>query len=81
MPKKFRDGTIEQPDYMNFTIEDDDDFIISRIGTYFFPQYKKMILEDLQPNDVVLICGKVGSGIRMIFSNEIVNLSQEFHGK
>lgn len=74
IPKKYN-GKEEQPDFLNFNLEDDDDFITIRVGTYTFPEYRSLF-ENVKEDDVVIVGGKMGSGIRMFFMNEVVNLSQ-----
>lgn len=64
----------EQPKFLNFILEDDTDFITVRVSTFLFPYIEKLIFEDLREDDVILIKGKMGSGIRMLFANKIVSL-------
>lgn len=71
---KMRKG--EQPKFMNFLLEDDTDFITVRVSTFFFPYVQKLIFEEMRDDDVLLIRGKMGSGIRMLFANKIVSLRQ-----
>ena len=63
-------------DFCNFVLEDDSDFITVRVSKYVFPQYKKLIFERLRDDDVILIRGKMGSGIRMFFANKILSLRE-----
>lgn len=60
-------------DFCNLTIEDDSDFITVRVSMDIFPFYKDVIF-DRQDNDVLLIQGIMGSGIRMFFANKIISL-------
>lgn len=73
-PPRLKPG--EQQKFMNFILEDDTDFITVRISTFFFPYVQKLIFEELKDDDVVLIKGKMGSGIRMLFANKMVSLRQ-----
>lgn len=61
--------------YCNFIIEDDSDFVTCRVSTRNFPNFKKLIFEDLQPGQILMIKGKMGEGIRMFFANEIICLN------
>ena len=70
---KFQPG--EPTEFCNMIIEDDTDFITVRIGVRIYQQYKKLIFEDIKEDDVLYIRGKMGSGIRMFFANEIIVLS------
>jgi hypothetical protein len=65
---------IEQCQFANFIVEDDTDFITARISQLKFPEYGKLIFEDTRPDDVILMKGKMGSGIRMFFVNKLINL-------
>lgn len=60
--------------FANFVLEDDSDFITVRLSHLKFPDYGNLIFEQTKPGDVVMIRGKVGSGIRMLFANKILNL-------
>jgi len=72
-----KDYTIEeQYQFANFIVEDDTDFITVRLSHIAFPTYGKMIFEDLNPEDPVIIRGKMGSGIRMLFANKIISLKE-----
>ncbi len=64
----------EQYTFMNFLLEDDTDFITVRMSHIVFPQYGNLVLEQTRPDDVLMIKGKMGSGIRMFFANKILNL-------
>ena len=64
----------EQFQFANFVIEDDTDFITVRLSQLKFPEYGKLIFEDIKPDDVVVVKGRIGSGIRMFFANKIVSL-------
>ena len=61
-------------DFCNFTLEDDTDFVTVRVSKYHFPSFKKLIFEELREDDVLIIRGKMGSGIRMLFANKILCL-------
>ena len=65
---------VHQPQFANFVIEDDTDFITARLSQIKFPDYGKLIFEQTKPDDVLIIRGKMGSGIRMFFVNKIINL-------
>ena len=58
----------------NFTIEDDTDFLTVRLSQAKFPEYGKLIFDEVMPGDVVMIRGKMGSGIRMFFADKILSL-------
>lgn len=62
--------------FANFVVEDDHDFITVRMSHIIFPHYGKLIFEELRPDDVVIIRGKMGSGIRLFFANKIMSLRQ-----
>ena len=66
----------ESTAFCNFTVEDDSDFVTVRLSTRVFPQYGKLIFEDLQDGDIVIIKGRMGSGIRMFFGNKIAILNK-----
>jgi DNA polymerase-3 subunit alpha len=70
--------------FCNFIIEDDTDFMTARISPKLFPVYGNMIFEQVKGDDVVVMKGKMGSGIRMFFANAIISLSQlnsKYQGK
>lgn len=62
--------------YCNFVLEDDSDFMTVRIPPRTFPRFKKLIFEETSETDIIMIKGKMGSGIRMMFANEIISLNQ-----
>ncbi len=62
--------------FANFVLEDDTDFITVRLSHKKFPIYGNLIFEELKPDDVVIIKGRMGSGIRMFFADKIVCLRQ-----
>ena len=62
--------------FANFVVEDDSDFVTVRLSHIAFPQYGKLIFEGINPEDPVVIKGKMGSGIRMFFANKILSLKQ-----
>jgi len=66
----------EQFQFANFVVEDDTDFITVRLSAIAFPQYGKLIFENINAEDPVIIRGKLGSGIRMFFANKIVSLKE-----
>lgn len=70
----------DQFQFANFVIEDDTDFITVRLSHIAFPTYGKMIFE-LDAGDPVIIKGKMGSGIRMLFANKIISLKDYKDGK
>ena len=61
-------------DFLNFDIEDETDYVTVRIPYKQYPKYKEMIW-NTKPDDVLLVRGMVNGGIRMVFSNLIINLS------
>lgn len=73
--KTYKNGDIEQPNFMNFQLEDDSDFITIRLSTWHFPLFQKLILEDIKGDDVIMVRGKMGSGIRLFFANSIICLN------
>lgn len=78
--KKLTEGfdyeIIEQCQFANFIIEDDTDFITARISQLKFPEYGNLIFEKTKPNDVLILKGRMGSGIKMFFVNKIINLRE-----
>lgn len=62
--------------FCNFTMEDDNDFVTIRLSTRVYPKYGKVVFEDMKDGDVMMIYGRMGSGIRMFFGNKVVNLSR-----
>ncbi len=60
--------------FANFVVEDDTDFITVRLSHLKFPEYGNLIFEQIVADDVVMIRGKMGSGIRMFFANKILSL-------
>jgi DNA polymerase-3 subunit alpha len=64
----------EQFSFANFVVEDDYDFITVRLSQLKFPDYGKLIFEEIRADDVVVIKGRRGSGIRMFFANKIMSL-------
>lgn len=66
--------------FCNFILEDDSDFITIRVSPHYFPEFKELIFERLREDDVVIMKGKMGSGIRMFFVNKMVCL-REFDEK
>ncbi len=73
--KTYKDGTKEQPNFLNFALEDDTDFITVRAATYVFPKFQKLLMEDIGNGDIIMVRGKMGSGIRMFFLNEAICLT------
>ncbi|HEY5236582.1 MAG TPA: hypothetical protein VIJ14_10415, partial [Rhabdochlamydiaceae bacterium] len=65
---------IQQFRFANFVIEDDTDFITVRLSHLKYPEYGNLIFEQTRADDVIIIRGKMGSGIRMFFANKILNL-------
>lgn len=65
---------IQQYRFANFVLEDDTDFITVRMSHLKYPEYANLIFEQSKTGDVIMIRGKVGSGIRMFFANKIMNL-------
>lgn len=63
-----------QFNFANFVIEDDTDFLTVRLSHLKFPEYGKLIFDQIRADDVVMIRGKMGSGIRMFFANKILSL-------
>ena len=60
--------------FANFILEDDTDFVTIRLGTMKFPEYGRLIFQEIKSNDIVVVKGKMGSGIRMFFANKIMKL-------
>ncbi len=58
----------------NFVCEDDEDFITVRLSHLKFPEYSRLIFQDLKAGDAVMIKGKIGNGIRMFFASKILSL-------
>lgn len=65
-----------QTELCSFTLEDDTGFIIVRVHQRLFHKYKKLIFEDMRDDDVLLVRGKIGLGIQMLFADEIYNLRE-----
>ncbi len=61
-------------EFANFVLEDETDFVTVRVSHLKFPQHGKLIFEDTRPDDVIMIKGRMGAGIRMFFANKIINL-------
>jgi DNA polymerase-3 subunit alpha len=75
--KKGEDYILEtQHQFANFVLEDDTDFITVRLSAIHFPLYGKMVLEEAKADDVMMVKGKMGSGIRMFFCSKVLNLSK-----
>lgn len=78
----YREGLVEGKDYeiedqfqfANFVLEDDTDFITVRLSHLKFPEYGNLIFEQLKADDVIIIKGRMGSGIRMFFADKILCL-------
>jgi len=66
----------EQTQFAKFIIEDDTDFITARISQLKFPDYGNLIFENTRADDVLLLKGRLGSGIRMFFVNKVLNLRE-----
>lgn len=64
----------DQFQFANFVVEDDTDFVTCRLSQLKFPEYGNLIFENTKVDDVVIIKGRMGSGIRMFFVNKIINL-------
>lgn len=60
--------------FANFVLEDDEGFITIRLSHIKFPDYGNLVLEQTRADDVLMIRGQMGSGIRMFFANKIINL-------
>jgi hypothetical protein len=60
--------------FANFVLEDDTDFITVRLSHKKFPEYGNLIFEETKADDVVIVKGRMGSGIRMFFADKIINL-------
>ena len=63
-----------QYQFANFVLEDDTDFITCRLSHRVFPEYGNLIFEQIKADDVIVIKGRMGSGIRMFFVNKILSL-------
>ena len=62
--------------FANFTLEDETDFVTIRLSHLKFPEYGNMIFERTKADDVIMIRGKMGNGIRMFFANKLLNLRE-----
>ena len=71
MPTRYTKGATQ---FCNFVLEDDSDFITIRVSPKSFVRFGKLIFEELKENDVIMVKGRIGSGIRMVFANYIVKL-------
>ena len=60
--------------FANFVIEDDTDFITVRLSHRVFPEYGNLIFEQIKADDVIIIKGKMGQGIRLFFADKIISL-------
>ncbi len=70
-------GDIRDPhltQFCNFILEDDTDFITVRLSRWVFPQYAKMLFEEIKDDDVIILKGRMGTGIRMFFANKMLIL-------
>ncbi len=67
--------TIKDYDFLNFDIEDESDYITVRIPYKIYKKYFDMMWS-VKPSDVLLVTGMMGNGIRMVFANEVINLTQ-----
>jgi DNA polymerase-3 subunit alpha len=67
--------TVKDYDFLNFDIEDETDYITIRIGYKIYKKFHDMIWA-AKPSDVLLVTGMVNGGIRMVFANDIVNLTE-----
>jgi len=65
---------IQQYRFANFVIEDDSDFLTCRLSHLKYPEYANLIFEQSKTGDVIMLRGKMGSGIRMFFVNKVMNL-------
>lgn len=63
-----------QYQFANFTLEDDTDFVTVRLSHKAFPEYGNLIFEKTKADDVIIMKGRIGSGIRMFFCNKMLNL-------
>ena len=57
-----------------FALKDDSDFITVRITPKLFPLYGNLVFEKTIANDVLIMRGRIGNGIRMFFADKILNL-------
>jgi len=64
----------DETQFCNFILEDDSDFITIRVSPKSYKRFGKLIFEELKENDVIMVKGRIGSGIRMVFANYIVKL-------
>jgi len=66
---------ISDYDFLNFDLEDETDYVTVRIPYTKYKKYKKMIW-NVKPSDAILVLGVCNGGIRMVFANTVVNLSE-----
>ena len=70
------DTTDDLVKFFNFTIEDNSDFVTCRVSPRNFSKFSKLIFEEVSDTDIILVKGRMGSGIRMMFANSIISLNQ-----
>lgn len=63
-------------DFLNFDLEDETDYVTVRIPYRSYPKFKEMMWA-IKPDDIIMVEGMVNGGIRMVFANNIRNLTQE----
>lgn len=66
----------DQFQFANFIVEDDTDFVTVRMSHTLFPKYGKMIFEEIEAGDPIILSGNMGTGIRMFFVNKIYSLKR-----
>lgn len=65
---------VELTQFLNFILEDDTDFITVRVGQLAYKEYGNLLMNEVGSGDVIMIRGKMGSGIRMFFANKILSM-------
>ncbi len=68
--------TNQDYDFLNFDLEDETDYISVRIPYKLYPKLKAMMW-DVKATDVLLIEGMITGFARMVFANNVTNLTME----
>lgn len=66
---------VKNYDFLNFDLEDETDYVTVRIPFKIYPNYFDMMW-DVKPDEVLLVQGIVNGNIRMVFANNVINLSK-----